>query len=301
MSDDHISKLERLARLREAGVLSDADFESEKAKILAEPAHPASPRRDRRWLYGSIAAGFAIVALVAIVMLLNPPRANIQPGVTVRPKTPTDGNGSDIQDLPDVALATPANPVDDLSAAFSAAQLPTIDGPLEEGFAFAPDKLLPIGEHYALISVGRGPQTHAGGGALAISYLNRTPDGFQQAARPLIVETGSFGTIGGWTLRRDLGAQPIIVLSGGGTWQGCTMSAVNLIELRAERPARLDAQIVTEISDRSDYGDGQTLTGSLSRSPDGIRATYTGSDHRTIDYIRDGDSLQPDSEPVEGC
>jgi hypothetical protein len=36
MVEDRIAKLERLAKLRDAGVLSEAEFEAEKARILAE-------------------------------------------------------------------------------------------------------------------------------------------------------------------------------------------------------------------------------------------------------------------------
>jgi hypothetical protein len=35
MVEDRIAKLERLSKLRESGVLSDAEFEAEKARILA--------------------------------------------------------------------------------------------------------------------------------------------------------------------------------------------------------------------------------------------------------------------------
>ena len=35
MVEDRIAKLERLSKLREAGVLSEAEFEAEKARILA--------------------------------------------------------------------------------------------------------------------------------------------------------------------------------------------------------------------------------------------------------------------------
>ena len=35
MVEDRIAKLERLSKLREGGVLSEAEFEAEKARILA--------------------------------------------------------------------------------------------------------------------------------------------------------------------------------------------------------------------------------------------------------------------------
>ena len=35
MVEDRIAQLERLSKLRESGVLSDAEFEAEKARILA--------------------------------------------------------------------------------------------------------------------------------------------------------------------------------------------------------------------------------------------------------------------------
>ena len=35
MVEDRIAKLERLSKLHEAGVLSEAEFEAEKARILA--------------------------------------------------------------------------------------------------------------------------------------------------------------------------------------------------------------------------------------------------------------------------
>ena len=42
MVEDRIAKLERLSKLRESGVLSEAEFEAEKARILAGYARSAS-------------------------------------------------------------------------------------------------------------------------------------------------------------------------------------------------------------------------------------------------------------------
>ena len=64
MSGDNLSQLERLNRLREAGALSDSEFEEQKQSILT--GKPAS-RFSRPMLIG----GAAIIAVIGVAVLLS--------------------------------------------------------------------------------------------------------------------------------------------------------------------------------------------------------------------------------------
>lgn len=59
---DHITQLERLARLRSEGALSDEEFEGEKALVL-------SANNGRRWLFVGATLGAATLAAVVVLLL----------------------------------------------------------------------------------------------------------------------------------------------------------------------------------------------------------------------------------------
>lgn len=80
MSQDRIDQLERLASLRDAGALSAAEFEAEKARVLGAsgPAPSSSPPAGRRtgafpgrngWLWLGLGVLAVLLALVGLVWL----------------------------------------------------------------------------------------------------------------------------------------------------------------------------------------------------------------------------------------
>lgn len=111
MSGDHIEMLERLARLRESGALSSAEYESEKLKVLASttaagssPGEAVSKRGRSTW----VAAGGAavVVALVgtAIAYTSFVPEVSKSGADKMAETTPAPAN------LPKVATAPAVTP-----------------------------------------------------------------------------------------------------------------------------------------------------------------------------------------------
>lgn len=63
MSADSLSQLERLNKLREAGALSDSEFEDQKQAILAGRSRSGSPRP-------SLLIGAGVVAVIGAILLV---------------------------------------------------------------------------------------------------------------------------------------------------------------------------------------------------------------------------------------
>lgn len=147
---------------------------------------------------------------------------------------------------PTAALpAADANSPEQLSQAFRAAwdRAPPATSPAPEesgggAFTYASGELTPLGgDRYAFISKGAGEEGHVSPGALAVHYLQRTPDGFRRVdAAPLIVVGGTFGKAPDWSVRPGLLPNPAIIAESGGTWQGYTCAGAAVIELTPERP-----------------------------------------------------------------
>lgn len=107
-------------------------------------------------------------------------------------------------------------------------------------FTYESGKLTPLaGDRYAFISKGTGEGGHVSPGALAIHYLQRTPDGFRRVdADPLVLVSGTFGNAPDWSIRTGLLPNPAVVAESGGTWQGYTCSGATVVELAPERPVQ---------------------------------------------------------------
>lgn len=66
-----IEAIERLARLKESGAISEAEFEAQKQRLLAQPeARPFASRRTA----GIIAAGLALLGVGAVALLWQSPQ-----------------------------------------------------------------------------------------------------------------------------------------------------------------------------------------------------------------------------------
>jgi hypothetical protein len=154
----------------------------------------------------------------------------------------------------------------------------------------------------ALVSGGWTDSCHGCAGALAIHYLQRTPQGFRlTGAWPEIAQGASFGEPPQWRLRAGLFPQTAIEARSGGTWQGCTVGVADLIELTPERPI-VRARGVLLDYDNSGSGDednavhGELKARDIGRS---FEADYTGARRLGVVYVRDGDAYQPDRNVPE--
>jgi hypothetical protein len=181
------------------------------------------------------------------------------------------------------------------AAAFSADEAPH----------FTPAALVDVGDHKAIVAVRQTPAdaSHADSGALSVRYVDWDGSNFASTdIPPLLEETGSSGAIGGWKVRRDLGKYPVIVLEGGGTWQGCTIAVATLIELRPDKPMTLGSIPSFRDFPANDFGgDGRHYTGTLSRDRTGFKMRYRGSVNMTVHLARNGAKLKPDHELPGGC
>lgn len=88
MSEDRIAQLERLANLRTSGVLSDEEFDVEKARVLNTPEHPGY-LRDRsgltaKWMWLLVGTATVLIVLVSVVLLAQrgAPKAELAPSLT---------------------------------------------------------------------------------------------------------------------------------------------------------------------------------------------------------------------------
>jgi hypothetical protein len=202
------------------------------------------------------------------------------------------------------AVATPAprSPAQRLADALRA--VPAGDG----RYAFGKDdKLLDTGFGPVLLRHGKIPDAgHAEGGVIAAYYLRAQDGGFALAkAYPEAVTSGSFGDLSKWSISDKFAALPVLVVEGGGTWQGCTVGQTDLIELRPNGPASL-ASIVTTFDDGGMTEDTpQSLEGSFA---DIVRdrsftVRYKGTGSFAERYVRRGDRfvLEGGESQIPGC
>jgi hypothetical protein len=167
-------------------------------------------------------------------------------------------------------------------------------GDYQETIKYTPGALVETPFGPVLISPGEVLNAgHVNSGKLAAIYLKRSPRGFAVTKRFLrAAETGSFGTIGKWRVSRTFGRLPVVVVEGGGTWQGCTVHNGTLLELAPEGPRELVTVPLYNYY-APDFGRGRPIN--LRGKIIGIVANrsfeiaYSGSSRFTERYVRRGD------------
>lgn len=167
-------------------------------------------------------------------------------------------------------------------------------GELKETVKYRPGALVEAPFGPVLLSPGEViDPAHVSSGKMAAIYLKRTPRGFVVARRFVpATETGSFGVIGEWHVRRTFGTLPVVTIAGGGTWQGYSCEWTTLLELAPQKPRELvtvplhydDAGAV--MSKRKTSMDGQIAHIVKGRS---FEVLYSGSRRFKDRYIRRGD------------
>lgn len=248
------------------------------------------------------AASMAALALAACQRPAEDkaPEASGPPPASAAPAAP----------LPAVDVDSPAQ----LALAFRAAwdRAPPVKAPAPEesgggDFTFSSGKLTPLGgDRYALVSNGQGEDAHVSPGAVAIHYLQRTPDGFRRLpAAPLIVDGGTFGNPPEWTLQQGLLPNPALVATSGGTWQGYTCSGASVVELTPERPVLRAGYVRLYYSDGGAAEDeskaremeGRLLPGTPGRA---FVVQYSGASQARVTWRLAADgSYKPVDEPAD--
>jgi len=183
-------------------------------------------------------------------------------------------------------------------------------GQYRESVKYTPGGLVEAPFGPVLISPGEVlDASHASAGKLAAIYLKRTPRGFAVIKRFVpATETGSHGTNPDWRASSAFGPLPVVIVEGGGTFQGCTTSVATLLELAPQGPRELVT--VTISSDNSGaVAEGHratSLTGRIARIVPNrsFEVVYFGTKRFTERYVRRGDRyvLAGGGESrVEGC
>ncbi len=295
--------LERLQRLREAGVLTDAEFEAEKRRLLADPAPaeeeaaPAEAERSRLPMYIAVALVAVAIAVAAGIWLGREVRgtggneggngiaaveAPVEENLIAAPPPP------DVHTLPQEEQAARA-----FEAAFGqrGSATVTIDG---DQVRFEPQRLLWMPPGAVLISEGEAPDApHASGGHIAIHYLRPAGDRFEVTRRFVpAVTTGSSGKLGEWSVSSRFGERPVITAAGGGTFQGYSCTVLTLTEVGPSGPVEL-AEIPLSYSDAGAQEDPEEATeieGKIANVVKGrsFEVVYSGAEEFTERYVRSG-------------
>ncbi len=179
----------------------------------------------------------------------------------------------------------------------------------DEGvITFEPVALYRIrGDLYALLSTGSAEeQGHASSGTNAVHYLRSAEGGWQKTGEWFGL--GSTGTWGNgateWKFTRGLGKNPYLLTSGGGTWQGCSLSQTILTELAPDAPK--DRGSFTDHNSWSEESMGKNFSynGTIS-TPVADRSftlSYKGTKNLRQQFVRQGEDYKrigPDEIP--GC
>lgn len=202
-----------------------------------------------------------------------------------------------------VVAAAPKTPAERLAAALRA-----VPAAKDSRYVFGgDDRLIDTPSGPVLLRHGHVPDaSHAEGGVVAAYYLREQDGGFALArAFPEAATSGSFGDLGKWSVSTEFASVPVLVVEGGGTWQGCTVGMTDLVELRPGGPAAM-ASITTSFDDSGMEPDSpQTLTGNFA---DIVRdrsftVRYEGTASFAERYVRHGDRFQPEGgeSRVPGC
>jgi hypothetical protein len=199
---------------------------------------------------------------------------------------------------------SPPNRAARLAAAVKAVPAVPADSPI----AFDDDKLVDTPFGAVLLRHGHVKDFgHGDTGVVNAFYLKPQGDGFTLAhAWPEIIQSGSMGDFGEWYVSRTLARYPVVGVEGGGTWQGCTVSFLTLVELRPEGPAQL-ADVPLLYDDSGMVEDGaRHIKGRLTDPvPDkGFTLRYEGTERFAERYVRQGSKfvLEHGGESrVPGC
>lgn len=149
---------------------------------------------------------------------------------------------------------------------------------------------------------------HADTGTVAAYYLAPKDAGFTLAkAYPEMIQSGSMGDFSEWYVSEKLAKYPVVGVEGGGTWQGCSVSFLTLVELTPQGPVTLaDVPLSFDDSGMTESGEGQHFEGKLTDIvPDrGFTMRYSGTQPLAERYVRRGKQFvleKGGQSQVPGC
>ncbi len=273
---DRIGELERLAKLRDSGVLTEAEYEAEKRHVLTQ----------RLLLSPMVWVPVVIVVLLAIgggvIWRLDQGLPAVKVAVGKSTVSPA---------MPDQVMRTAAA----FQAAFGHAS-PAAADIGDEHVVFSSARLIDTSFGPVLVSQGEVENaSHASSGKIAVHYLSES-GGVFRVTKSFVpaVEAGSFGTLSQWSVSANLTGKPLIYTEGGGTWQGYTCAYAVLTELQPSGPKEL-ASIPIAYDDsgaRMDNEKAQSIEGKIDHIVQGkaFDVSYTGTQNFSDHYVRQGDA-----------
>lgn len=167
----------------------------------------------------------------------------------------------------------------------------------ETQYAFKPEAVKWVGGRAVLISGGQGEDCHGCAGTLAVHYLRPGAEGLEVVgAWPQAASGTSGGQPPEWTLRTDLASNPVVETRGGGTFQGYTCSAAQLVELKADAPVIIADGVQLAYSDGGAAIDGsaRSISGKIipGTRDQSFIVTYDGSSAARVTYQRHGQTYE---------
>lgn len=313
-AQDHLARLERLARLRETGALSDAEFEREKARLLqhdGEPAQIAGADEDNgqssalddavaqrtskpRWPYWLAAClalagggGWALAQWSKIQPQEAPAASPAKSGASAPVRETGSHNGqSAIRALPE------QRQVDLAFDAVFGLGVREIRLQEEAVYRYAKGKVVWADFGPVLIVEGSSEPSPLAFGTLGLFYLREIAGAkFEEVHRwPDVVAGGTMGNPPQWKIRADIADRPVIEATGGGVWQGYGCDTTTLTELTASGP-KLLATFASGYSSEGAEGDaGQIYDGTIVNVVRGrsFDVRFTGTRTITEHYVRKG-------------
>lgn len=240
---DRLDALERLQRLREAGGISEAEFEREKARLLGAGPPPAAPVRRETPAWVWVLVGFVSVALIALLAWLlfgmNQGRdEEEQPARNVQAESNAQAAPEPEDDTPAVRRLSER---EQLAAAFRTAfgerTRRTVEG---ADITYRPGALTWIGNKAVLVSSGtNAEECHACAGMVAVHYLAPDGDGFRRTGEWLNTATDDYGRPPEWRLTSELTGRPALRVDNGGGNQGIFCNFVSYYDLAEDGPREI--------------------------------------------------------------
>lgn len=164
---------------------------------------------------------------------------------------------------------------------------------IDERVRYRPGSLVETSFGPVLVAPGEVLEAaHASAGKVAAIYMKRTPRGYAVARRFVpAMETGSFGKIAGWSVSKAYGPDPVVVVEGGGIFQGYLCSVATLLELAPGGPREL-VTVPLSYDDSGAVGDERAthIEGRIEniRSGHSFDVAYSGSRSFRETYVRRG-------------
>lgn len=323
-TDNRFDRLEQLNRLREAGALTQDEFDAEKQRLLhpepepvadaplavasEEPLEEPAPRRRMPWL----GLGVAAVALVTLGGwgLAEWTRDGV-PSATEQPETaaaeateeepePTAEPEATIESLPSDRQLELA-----YAAVFGSDTTRTLRTD-DTSFSYSGGRVLWTRFGPVLVVEGTGEAQRTALGTLGLFYLREVPGPAFETVRqwPDAIPGSVMGNPPEWKARNDLSGTTVIEATGGGVWQGYACDSTSLTELTPTGPVTL----VTFESGYNSTGalgdEGESYTGKIGSIVRGrsFEVQFSGTRDFTNRYVRQGNryTRQPVTDGTDG-